>query len=175
MLGTGEKLDLAACKELVFGIGELFANLSGPWYEVIILKQREVDAVARPLSRMVARKPILHKIIRTYTDPFLFAGNSAAIVRRRYIDVNLIRTGRASMPVDELAQARNRRAAENVQRPDLTVDAAQQATGAPSVTAPPSQTYPQEHAPNQNAFRKHEPHVEPDLAGAMTQLQESSF
>lgn len=155
----------------------MLAIASGAWYEVMILKQREVDAISRPLSRLVARKPILHKILREYTDPVLLAGATGAVVRRRQIDVAQIRAGVKPMPKDELAEARARRATAEEVRFDqnLTADAARTGTEGATIVTPPPPPHTQQQQHDVAGLHKHEPAPVADLSAAMQQMQEASF
>jgi hypothetical protein len=79
--------------------------LSGPWSPVIELNQREITAIARPTSRMIARHIPLQKIIRRYTDPALLLGTLAAIVRKRRLLIKAILQGTARMPDEQRVTA----------------------------------------------------------------------
>jgi len=137
------------------------------------LKPHEVTALARPISRQVARRPWLHRIIRDVTDPVLFAGTLGAIVRVRRRTIKAIKLGLIRMPSDPLNDLeRARRDADARTRAQAhsgvpNVDAAPQP--APQSNVVPMQPPPQQ--PEEGLVRgPHVPHEEPLLRSAIAQL-----
>jgi hypothetical protein len=138
------------------------------------LKPHETTAIARPISRMVARNAQLHRAIRLFTDPVLLVGTLVAIVRVRYMFVRAVNAGAIQLPMSPLEQYEQakRQAAEatrNFVQPtaaDVPPNSAAGDAAAPPAASNVTVLY---EAPK----REHVPHVEPTLAGAMAQIQDS--
>lgn len=142
---------------------------------MIKLKPHEATAIARPLSRIVARHTKAQKILRFFTDPVLLVGTSGAVARNRITTIRLMQLGRLPMPEDPVADYEEAlRAAEAATRtvqptPDVAPAAAPTAAG--SYTAPPAAAA--NAAPIDHSNKTHVPHEEPLLRNAVAQMFES--